>query len=205
MNGAQGREEERGTPSRSCTTNIFPTDSSVLFPFQRLPHMLDMGLKTNAFLYMILPSFFLFTFQWLIFINGILRNFDCIKVCRSGLWSNWHYAGSPPTNSPPPFYQTTLTFTIQEQTTLSGELTGGERITTRHSLVHTKDNFETIKKCTKLKFACLKNHRCVLLPKLGVSETILCELLRSKFLSWSSTFFCVSEHFSSRFPSSEIT
>ena len=130
--------------------------------------MLDMGLKTNDFLYVMLPSFFLFTFQWLIFVNCILRNFDCIKVCRSGLWSYWHYAGSPP-----PSYQTLSTFIIQEQTTLSGELTGGERITTRHSLVHTKDNFETIKKCTKLKFACLKNHRRVLLPKLGVSETIL--------------------------------
>ena len=86
------------------------------------------------------------------FVNFILWNFDCIKVCRSGLWSYCHYAGSPPTNSPPQSYQTPSTFIIQEQTTLIGELTGGERITTRHSLVHTKDNFETIKKCTKLKF-----------------------------------------------------
>ena len=119
VNGAQGREEERGTPSRSCTTNIFLTDSSVLFPFQRLPHMQDMGLKTNAFLYVMLPSFFLFTFQWLIFVNCILRNFDCIKVFRSGLWSYCHYAGSPPTNLPTP-YQTPSTFAIQEETTLRG-------------------------------------------------------------------------------------
>jgi len=46
------------------------------------------------------------------FVNCILRNFDCIKVCRSGLWSYCHYSGSPPTNLPPP-YQTPSTFEFQ--------------------------------------------------------------------------------------------
>ena len=55
----------RRNPSRCCTTNLFRTNSSIPCPFQRLPHMLDMWLKTNAFPYVItklhccLLSFFL--------------------------------------------------------------------------------------------------------------------------------------------------
>lgn len=86
-------------------------------PFQPLRHMLDMLLKTNAFLYVI---------------------------------TNLHSSIKTPISK----LQTPSTFKIQEETTLGRELTGGEIITTRHSLVHTKDNFETIKKCSKLKFAC---------------------------------------------------
>ena len=118
QSGGHARKTEgRRKPSRCCTTNFFRTDSSVPFPFQRLPHMLDIWIKTDAFLYVItnlhccLLSFFL-PFSGsnvLSFVSCILRNFDCIKVCRSGLWSYWHYAGSPPTNLPPP-YQTPSTF-----------------------------------------------------------------------------------------------
>ena len=127
--GRARKTEGRRNPSRCCTTNFFRTDSSVPFPFQRLPHMLDMSLKTNAFLYVItnlhccLLSFFL-PFSGsnvLSFVSCILRNFDCIKVFRSGLWSYWHYAGSPPTNLPTP-YQTPSTFAIQEETTLRGTI-----------------------------------------------------------------------------------